>query len=307
MRSAAQLWLLAIVLTVVPALVLGCDPRRRGPQEEDDDDVVEDDDDSTVVVDDDDSSQADDDDDSWIPPEYLATYDFTLVMLGNDLSGEFAAIHGQMDVSTSSNAILAEMTTFDGEQWDWSGGLVQNEQSFAVRGWMRPPGAGEEVEVEVNGNFLADVDGTPSASCLTGIGEDDSYKNPDLGVQFAWYGCQLAAPPPAIDRAGSHAVTVTVHGDNCGAWTGTSSWTENWQFQGRRLTVSRGDATGFGILSDDGNIFRFTMLEQESPGRSLKVVGDFTNPTGTTEARAEGFCHDNPYPDVAGGVLDLDY
>ncbi len=306
MRPVRPGWILPLLLLIGPVLFFGCDPRQRGPRGVDDDDVV-DDDDSVVPADDDDSATADDDDDSYVPPEFLATYDFTLVMLANEVSGQFAAVHGQMDVSTSSNAFLAELDTVDGEHWEWFGGLVANEQSFTVHGWMRPPGATDDVWMEVNGNFLADVGGEPSESCLTGIGEADDPNFPDLDVDFAWYGCQLAAPPPAIDRTGTHQVGVLVHGDNCGAWSGTTSWTETWQFQGRRLTVSRGGHTGFGILSDDGNIFRFTMLEQENPGRSLKVVGDFTNPTGTTEARAEGFCHDNPDPLVAGGVLDLDY
>ena len=300
-----RLAFLAVLAGGLPALGIGaCGPQRGDDDtEEDDDDAVNDDDAS------DDDSSVDDDDDFTFedPPVFLASYDFSLVFLENALSGDYSAVHGQMDVSVSATAFLAEMVTTDGLEWAWGGSLDQNAQQFLVRGWMTPPGVAEEIYVEVTGNFLADVGGEPSESCLTGIGKDDDPNYPDQGIEFAWYGCQLDAGPPAIDRSGSHAVTVTVHGDECGAWTGQSSWTENWQFQGRRLLVTRNAYTGYGIVSDDGNIFRFTMLEVANPGRVLKVVGDFTNPTGTTEARATGYCHNNPSEFVAGGVLDLDY
>ena len=141
---------------------------------------------------------------------------------------------------------------------------------------------------------------------MAGIGSNDDPNLVGVDVSFAWYGCQENAPPTAIDRSGSHPVTITVHGDNCGAWTQTA-WTENWQMQGRKLIVTRESYVGYGIISDDGQRFHFTMLESEtSPGRSLNVVGDFTNPNGTTEARALGYCTNNTTKQI-GGVLDLDY
>jgi len=266
---------------------------------EDDDDSV-DDDDSAVIADDDDDFTFDD------PPVFLASYDFSLVMLNNELTGDYSVIQGEMAVSVSSTAFLAELVTSDGQEWDWGGTLDQNAQQFLVRGWFQPPGHDKEVFVEVSGNFLADADGTPSENSLTGIGQDDDPNFPDQGVEFAWYGAQLNASPAAIDRSGTHAVTVTVHSDNCSAWQGQTSWSETWQFVGRKLIVSRSTYTGFGIVSDDGNVFRFTMLEQSVPGRSLKVVGDFTNPNNTTEARATGYCHENT-SELGGGVLDLAY
>ena len=42
-------------------------------------------------------------------------------------------------------------------------------------------------------------------------------------------------------------------------------------------------------------------------GRVLKVPGDFTNPTNTTESRANGFCHSDPTPDTIGAVIDIDF
>ena len=278
--------LLALLLSLT--VLMSCTVRG-GEEPEDDDDATGDDDDFTFED----------------PPVFLASYDFTFVMLENEISGDYSAIHGQMDVSVSATAFLAEMSTTDGEQWDLGGSLTNNAQSFQVRGWMTPPGVGKEIFVEVVGNFLADVDGTPSESCLTGLGADDDPNFADQGIEFVWYGCQLDAAAPAIDRAGSHNVTVTVNGDLCGAWT-SGSWVENWSFDGRKLTVTRNSYVGWGIVSDDGNIFRFTMLEQENPGRSLKVVGDFTDPAGTTEATAQGFCHDNPGELIAASLF-LDY
>ncbi len=300
----AHLVPLLLLLGALPLIGVGaCGPQRGDDDTEEDDDDAVDDDDS--AVDDDDAS--DDDDFTFEdPPVFLASYDFSLVFLENAIAGDYSAVHGQMDVSVSTTAFLAEMVTTDGQEWAWGGTLDQNAQQFLVRGWMTPPSVGKEIYVEVTGNFLADVDGTPSESCLTGIGKDDDPNYPDQGIEFAWYGCQLDATAPAIDRSGSHPVTVTVHGDECGGWSGTTSWTENWQFDGRRLLVTRNAYTGYGIVSDDGNIFRFTMLENANPGRTLKVVGDFTNPTGTTEARATGYCHNNP-TDFAGAVIDLDY
>ena len=292
--------LLALLLSLTA--LTSCTVRGGGDPEDDDD--ATDDDDSSVANDDD--TTGDDDDFTFEdPPVFLASYDFTFVMLENAISGDYSAIHGQMDVSVSATAFLAELSTTDGEQWDLGGSLDSNAQSFHVRGWMTPPSVGKEIFVEVVGNFLGDVDGTPSESCLTGLGSDDDPNFSDQGIEFVWYGCQLDAAPPAIDRSGSHNVTVTVNGNDCGAWT-AGSWVENWSFEGRKLTVTRNLLVGWGIVSDDGQIFRFTMLEAANPGRSLKVVGDFTNPTGTTEATAIGYCHENP-GDFAGGSLFLDY
>jgi hypothetical protein len=273
--------------------------RRAG---DDDDDASADDDDA---ADDDDEASDDDDFTFEDPPVFLASYDFTFVMLENEISGDYSAIHGQMDISVSATAFLAEMNTTDGDQWDFGGSLDQNAQSFQVRGWMTPPGVAKEVFIEVVGNFLADVDGTPSESCLTGLGSDDDPNLQDQGINFVWYGCQSDAAPSAIDRSGSHSVIVTVNGNDCGAWT-AGTWLENWSFEGRNLTVTRNAFVGYGIVSDDGQIFRFTMLEQANPGRALKVVGDFTNPAGTTEATAIGYCHNNP-GELVGGSLFLDY
>ncbi len=272
----------------------------------DDDDETPADDDDSSIADDDDSTVADDDDTEFDdPPVFLASFDFTFVMLENAISADFSAIQGVMDISVSTTAFLAEMVTDDGQEWEFGGSLVQNEQSFDVRGWMTPPGVGKEVFVQVEGNFIADTDGTPSESCLTGLGHDDDPNYPDQGINFVWYGCQSDAAPAAIDRSGSKTVTVISHGNACGAWPG-GTWVENWTFDGRNLIVTRDSYVGWGVISDDGNIFRFTMLEQANPGRSLKVVGDFTSPTGKEEARAIGYCHGTDPPPEAG-VLDLDY
>ncbi len=281
-------------------LLLACTTGRR--DDDDNDDVVDDDD---AASDDDDDASDDDDFTFEDPPVFLASYDFTFVFLKNEISGDFSAITGQMDISVSATAFLAEMNTTEGEQWDFGGFLDRNAQSFHVRGWMTPPGVAEEVYIEVEGNFLADLDGTPSESCLTGLGADDDPNFLDQGINFVWYGCQENAAPSAIDRSGSYNVTVTVNGNECGAWT-SGSWVENWSFDGRSLTVTRNAFVGYGIVSDDGEIFRFTMLEQANPGRALKVVGDFTNPAGTTEATAIGYCHNNP-GELVGGSLFLDY
>ena len=75
---------------------------------------------------------------------------------------------------------------------------------------------------------------------------------------------------------------------------------------GRLVVATRGAHTGYGIVSDDGQVFRMTWLESTSPGRSLKVVGDFTTPTGKEEAIATGYCSGNT-SGLPGGVMDLDY
>jgi hypothetical protein len=274
---------------LVLGLATGCDDRRgRGEQTPEEDD----DDDSSAAVGDDDDA-VDDDDFEWEgDPVLLATYDFTLVIVKNELSNQFAAIHGQMDVSVTDTQFLAEMRTADRE-WDWFGSLL-NTTSFDVHGAFLPPGADETI-VRVRGNFqenAGQVDG--SNSCLTGIGKDD---DPNLGtvegryIEFTWYACRQDASPAARDRTGSYTPIVsTVHWDACNAW---ASWpSETWSFVGRNLVVTtqRGD-TGWGVISDDGQLFRYTILESENPGRSIKVIGDFESTT-QSQANGHGYCGD---------------
>ena len=85
---------------------------------------------------------ADDDDDfDWEdPPIFLASYDFSLVMLDNQITQSFSVIFGQMDISVSSTAFLAEMVTETGETWDWGGSLDSNAQQFLVGGTEFLPG-----------------------------------------------------------------------------------------------------------------------------------------------------------------------
>jgi len=281
---------LLLVLGAVLTWVVGCVDRRRRPAEEEE--TPEDDDDDSGVGGDDDAG--DDDDFEWEgDPVLLASYDFTLVMTKNALSGQFAAIHGTMDVSVTETQFLAELVTDDGTQWDWFGSLL-NTTSFDVYGDFAPPGADPTI-VNVAGNFLADagqVDG--SNSCLTGLGKDD---DPNLGneegryVQFTWYACRQDAGPSAVDRSGPHSPTAVTVWDFCGGiW---ASWpNETWSLQGRNLHVSnaRGDQ-GWGVISDDGRLFRYTILQAENPGRSVKVIGDFQSTT-QNQALAHGYCGD---------------
>jgi len=303
MRSNCFLLLLAILSI---AAAPGCNTR-----DNDDDDATEDDDDATADDDDsgaDDDDAGDDDDGTNDPPVFLNSFDFRLVQLENKVTGAFEVIQGQMDVYVSSTVFRAELTTTDGKQWEWLGALVVNEESFNVAGEMEVADA-DPFFVRVAGNFLAGADQEPSRTCLTGIGDDDNLLNGgvDLGYQFAWYACETDAGPAAIDRTGSYPVAVTAHADNCGgAWSG-GSWTEQWQFDGRLLVVTREGFTGHGIVSDDGQVFRFSMFEATNPGRALKVVGDFTSPTGKEEAIATGYCSDIAAGALLGGVLDLDY
>jgi len=244
-------------------------------------------------------------------PEFLATYDFTLVMRRNEPTGEYGAIQGTMDVSLSTTDVLAELTTDSGASWTWAGPVEDNATHFLVRGYMVTPGASEETFVEVSGNFLVNADGTPSSedNCVVGLGSDDDPNFPDQGIEFAWYGCRQDAGPPAQDRSGNYSLSVTVHSDFCGnAWGGVGfvgTWQEYWQFDGRQLVVSRDGHTGYGVISDDGNVFQFTMVEEVNPGRSLVVIGDFTNPNNTTEARGLGYCHVSET--IPGSVIDMDY
>ena len=292
-------------------LLFGCAALLAAPgcptSPDDDDDSVEDDDDSAVGSDDDDSVADDDDDGTNDPPVFLNSFDFRLVQLKNDVTGDFALIQGQMDIYVSQTVFQAELETSDGDSWSWQGPLVVNEERFEVTGEMELAGV-DTFWITIEGNFLAGADGEASRTCLTGIGEDNDTLNQDeIGIEFAWYGCQVDAEPAAIDRAGSYPVTATVHGDNCnGAWTGASTWTETWAFDGRLVVATRGAHTGYGIVSDDGQVFRMTWLESTSPGRSLKVVGDFTTPTGKEEAIATGYCSGNT-SGLPGGVMDLDY
>ena len=279
----------------------GCTVRDDDDTTPDDDDDVADDDDSG-----DDDDTGDDDDSTNDPPVFLDSFDFRLVQLRNDVTGQYDLIQGQMDIYVSNTVFLAELTTSTGVEWTWQGPLVLNESRFEVTGQMELPGV-PQFWITIEGNFLAGADRIASQNCLTGIGDDnDTLNQAEIGIQFAWYGCQVDAPPAAINRAGSYGVTVTTHADNCaGAWT-TPSWQETWAFDGRVLVVTRGSYTGYGIVSDDGQVFRYSMLETSLPGRSLKVVGDFTSPTGQEEAIATGFCADNT-TGILGGVLDLDY
>ncbi len=287
MRRRAY-WLVFVLL-----LWVGCD-RRGEPREEETPD-----DDDSAASDDDDSSAGDDDDSAgdfeWKgEPELLATYDFTLVMVKNAFTNQFAAYHGQMDVLTTETQLLAELRTDDGRSWDWFGNLLTTS-SFEVFGDFEAPGT-DSYRVVVAGNFLADagqVDG--SSSCLTGIGKDD---DPNLGseegeyIEFTWYACRRDAAPAAVDRSGAHGPSVVItHWDNCGAaW---STWSpETWTFEGRNLIVTnqRG-STGWGVVSDDGQLFRYTMLDVETPGRSIKVLGDFESMT-SSQAIGHGYCGD---------------
>ena len=303
--------LLFLIACFLPLALVGC------PAEEPaaDDDATADDDDS--AVDDDDSASDDDDATNEDIPVYLASFDFSLIMLQNDPYGVYDQIDGQMDVSVSTTQFLAELTTDTGDVWSWSGDLLENQTAFEVRGYFRPPGAADDVYSEINGNFMANADQTVSQVCLNGLGVDDDPNYPNQGIRFVWYGCQVGAGPPQQERTGVYNVSVTVHGDNCGGvWSPappqTLTWTETWNLAGRRLVVTRpnpagGTYTATGVISDDGNVFSYTYLEQQSPGRVLKVLGDFTNPTNTTEGRANGFCHDNVAPPAAGGVIDYDF
>ena len=294
-------WMLFLVLLFGLATLTGCTVR-------DDDDTTEDDDDATGDDDDsgDDDDAGDDDDGTNDPPVFLDSFDFRLVQLENQVTGQYDLIQGQMDIFVSNTVFLAELTTSTGQEWTWQGPLVLNESRFEVTGQMELPGV-PEFWITIEGNFLAGADRVASQNCLTGLGNDNETLNQgDIGIGFAWYGCQVDAPAAAIDRTGSYSVGVTTHGDNCaGAWT-TTGWQETWQFDGRLLVVSRGGFTGYGIVSDDGQVFRYSMLEQGSPGRTLKVIGDFTAPTGKEEAIATGYCSDNT-SGLPGGVLDLDY
>lgn len=303
MRST---WFLFFLAALCMAFGPGCNPRNNDdPIADDDDDIGADDDDDSGADDDD---AGDDDDGTNDPPVFLNSFDFRLVQLENQVTGDFEVIQGQMDVYVSSTVFRAELTTSNGQTWEWLGALIVNEESFNVAGEMEVAGA-DSFFIRVAGNFLAGADQEPSRTCLTGIGDDDNLLNGgvDLGYRFAWYACEADADPAAIDRTGSYPVTVTAHADNCsGAWSG-GSWTEQWQFDGRLLVVTRGGFTGHGIVSDDGQVFRFTMFEASSPGRALKVVGDFTSPTGEEEAIATGYCSDIAMGALLGGVLDLDY
>jgi hypothetical protein len=297
--------LIALLLACLLPVLTGC-PEERA----DDDDTAADDDDAGT--DDDDATGDDDDATNEDTPVFLASFDFNLIMLENEPHGIYDRIEGQMDVSVSTTQFLAELETSTGETWEWSGTLENNEGAFHVRGWMVAPGGTEETFVEVAGNFQPNSDGTVSQVCLVGTGVDDDPNYPDQGIRFIWYGCQPNAPAPAIDRAGSYTVALTVQGDDCNAWVGQTAWTESWSFVGRRLVVTRpnpagGTFTAYGVLSDDGNVFHYTWLEQINPGRVLKVPGDFTSPTNTTESRANGFCHEDPSPTTVGAVIDIDF
>ena len=296
---------MALLLACLLPVFAGCTE----PREDDDDTDVDDDDSAT---DDDDATGDDDDATNEDIPVFLASFDFNLIMLENAPSGIYGRVEGQMDVSVSTTQFLAELETSTGEVWEWSGSLKANEGAFRVRGYMLTPGATEETYVEVAGNFQPNSDDTVSQVCLVGTGSDDDPNYPDQGIRFIWYGCQLNAPAPAIPRSGAYTVGLTVQGDDCGAWLGLTSWTETWSFVGRRLMVTRpnpagGVYTAYGVLSDDGNVFHYTWIEEINPGRVLKVPGDFTNPTNTTESRANGFCHSDPTPDTIGAVIDIDF
>ena len=289
MSPVFRLFRAPVLLALVSSLV-ACDDRR-GRQEEEDTPEEEGDDDS---ADDDDFADDDDDDFEWEgDPVLLASYDFTLVIVKNELSGQFAAIHGDMDVSVTETQFLAELRTDDGVSWDWFGSLL-NTTSFDVNGVFVPPGAPETI-VNVSGNFLADagqVDG--SNSCLTGVGKDD---DPNLGtqegrfVEFTWYACRKDAKGAATDHSGSHLAQATTVWDACGGvW---SQWPgETWSFEGRslRITNDRGDQ-GWGVISDDARLFRYTILHSENPGRSVKVLGDFQSTT-ENQALGHGYCGD---------------
>lgn len=294
---ARPLLLLALATTQV-----ACTQRRP-----DDDDETPTPDEDPTPGDDDDSAVVGDDDTGTDIPVFLARYDFRLVTYDNDISGEYQTIAGTMDVSTSSTEFITELSPDGGGSWSWSGPLEQNEQQFLVRGYMDVAGSTNPVFVEVNGNFQPNKGGSASQTCLTGLGVDDDPNQPDLGVKFAWYACQQTAPPPAIDRARAWAVTVGVNADNCGGSWSAGAWNETWSYVGRLLRVDRGGYTGWGIVSDDGMVFRYGVVEQGSnPGRALKVVGTFDPPVSNPiEGTAEGFCANST--SIIGGSLDMDY
>ena len=304
-----------MLLLLSAFLSVSCTPRENcaggdcGSDGDEDSLPTADDDDSSG--DDDDSSGDDDDFTFEDEPEFLATYDFKLVMRRNDITGEYGSIEGTMDVSLSTTDVLAELTTDAGISWTWAGPVEDNASGFLVRGYMRTPGASKDTFVEVSGAFLVNADGTPSSedNCVVGLGSDDDPNFSDQGVEFAWYGCRQDAGPPAQDRSGTYNLTAMVHSDTCSnAWGGagfSGPWQETWQFDGRQLVVSRAGFTGYGVISDDGNVFQFTMVEEVNPGRSLVVVGDFTNPNGTTEARGLGYCHGSTT--IPAAVIDMDY
>ena len=303
MRDVRFLFLLTLLSLglAAPGCATRADDDDTTEEEEGDDD---DDDDSSA---DDDDATGDDDDATNDPPVFLNSFDFRLVQLENAVTGDYQVIDGQMDIYVSSTVFQAFLSTSNGDEWEWQGPLVVNEERFEVTGEMALPGV-DTFWITIEGNFLGGADGEVSRTCLTGIGEDNETLNQgEIGIQFAWYGCQVDAEAAAVDRTGSYAVNVTVHGDNCNsAWSSAATWTEQWQFDGRILVATRGPYTGYGIVSDDGQVFRMTWLEQESPGRSLKVVGDFTSPTGQEEAIATGYCSGNT-SGLPGGVMDLDY
>ena len=292
------------LLAFVALLVLGC----RGTSTGDDDDSTEEADDDTTAAPDDDSGSSGDDDTFWEePPQFLARYDFRLVTLKNEQSGIYEAPTGTMDVSVSSTQFLAEMETAGGQSWSWGGTLESNQLAFHVNGWYRPPGGAMDLWVQVDGNFQTSKGGGQSQTCLTGIGVDDDPNYPDSGVKFAWYACQQTATLPAINRAQTWSVAVATGQDNCGGFWPTTTWSETWAFNpGRILQVTRGSYTGYGVVSDDGMLFRYSMLEATDPGRSLKVTGTFNPPASNPiEGTAEGFCA--APTGISGAVLDMDY
>lgn len=291
---------------LLPALALALAPActQRRPDGEDETPTPEPED---TPADDDSAINPGDDDTTTDIPVFLARYDFRIVTYDNDINGEYPTISGTMDVSTSSVEFIAELSTDGGATWSWGGPLEQNEQQFLVRGYMDVPGAAQPVYVEVNGNFQANKGGSASQTCLTGLGVDDDPNQPDLGVKFAWYACQQAAPAPAVDRARTWNVTVGTNADNCGGSWSVGTWQETWSYVGRLLQVNRAGTIGWGIVSDDGIVFRYGVVEQQSnPGRALKVVGTFDPPVSNPiEGTAEGFCANST--SLIGGSLDMDY
>ncbi len=237
-----QCWIVLLSLLCVLSAVVGCNVRDDDDTTEDDDDVTGDDDDSAP----DDDDTGDDDDSTNDPPIFLDSFDFRLVQLQNAVTGQFDVIQGQMDIYVSNTVFLAELTTTAGEEWTWQGPLVLNESRFEVTGQMVLPGV-PEFWITIEGNFLAGVDRVPSQNCLTGIGADNETLNQgEVGIQFAWYGCQIDAPTAAIDRTGTYNVAVTSHQDLCGGGWPSSSWQESWTFEGRSLVVTRGSYVGYG-------------------------------------------------------------
>jgi hypothetical protein len=294
---------LPILLLPITLMLPAC----RGTSSGDDDSTEVADDDSTSTGDDDSSATGDDDTQWEEPPQFLARYDFRLVTLKNEQGGQFESVSGTMDVSVSTTQFLAELVTTGGQDWSWFGSLESNEQAFHVAGWYRPPGGAMDLWTEVDGNFQGSKGGGQSQNCLTGIGADDDPNYPDAGVKFAWYACQQAAPLPTINRAQTWSVTVTTGADNCGGNWPTTTWSETWSYNpGRILQVTRGGYTGYGVVSDDGMLFRYSMLEAMNPGRSLKVTGTFNPPlSNPVEGTGEGFCA-NP-SGLIGAVMDMDY